>query len=129
MSDLEKELNDKIPYFDRSIYYYTKALEVDPGNQNIKSSIDYVTSVKKNTLAHINPNELKGVIRDTSGQTIHGASIRVKDTAAETITNSKGEFKFEIPLGSEALLISAKGYKMKEVPITKTRIYNVELEQ
>jgi hypothetical protein len=129
MSELASELDAKIPYFDKSIYYYNKSLEVDPGNQNIKSSIDYVTSVKKNTLAHINPNELKGVIRDTSGQPISGASIRVKDTAAETTTNPKGEFKFEIPLSSEALLISARGYKTKEVPITKARIYNVELEQ
>ncbi len=39
------------------------------------------------------------------------ASIRVKDTAAENLTNSKGEFRFEIPQGSEVLIISAKGYK------------------
>ena len=129
MSELEKELNDKIPYFDRSLNYYNKVLEVDPGNPNVQTSIEYVTSIKKNTLAHINPNELKGVIRDTSGNPINGASIRVKDTAAETITNLKGEFKFEIPLASEVLIISARGYKTKEIPITKTRIYNVELEQ
>jgi hypothetical protein len=80
-------------------------------------------------MAHINPNELKGVIRNNSGQPISGASIRVKDTAAEITTNTKGEFKFEIPLSSEVLIISAKGYQTKEVPITKSRIYNVELEQ
>jgi tetratricopeptide (TPR) repeat protein len=127
MSETVKELDAKLPYFDRSIAYYEKALEADPGNQNIKSSIDYVTSVKKNTMAHINPNELKGLIRNNSGQPISGASIRVKDTAAETITNAKGEFKFEIPLSSEVLIISAKGYQTKEIPITKSRIYNVEL--
>ena len=129
MSELKKELNDKIPYFDRSIDFYNKVLEVDPDNPNVQTSIDYVTSIKKNTLAHINPNELKGVIKDTSGNPINGASIRVKDTAAETLTNPKGEFKFEIPLASEVLIISARGYKTKEVPITKARIYNVELEQ
>jgi tetratricopeptide (TPR) repeat protein len=129
MSELVKELDEKLPYFDRSISYYSKALEVDPGNQNVRSSIDYVTSVKKNTMAHINPNELKGIIRNGSGQPISGASIRVKDTAAEITTNAKGEFKFEIPLSSEVLIISAKGYQTKEIPITKSRIYNVELEQ
>jgi tetratricopeptide (TPR) repeat protein len=129
MSETVKELDAKLPYFDRSIAYYEKALEADPGNQNVKSSIEYVTSVKKNTMAHINPNELKGVIRNSSGQPINGASIRVKDTAAETITNAKGEFKFEIPLISEVLIISAKGYQSKEVPITKSRTYNVVLEQ
>lgn len=128
MSELVKELDSKLPYFDRSIAFYTKALEADPGNQNVRSSIDYVTSVKKNTMSHINPNELRGIIRDASGNPISGASIRVKDTAAETITNAKGEFKFEIPLSSEVLIISAKGHQTKEVPITKSRIYNVELE-
>lgn len=128
MSELVKELDAKLPYFDRSIAFYTKALEADPTNQNVKSSIDYVTSVKKNTMGHINPNELKGVIRDSAGQPISGASIRVKDTAAETITNAKGEFKFEIPLSSEILIISAKGHQTKEIPITKSRTYNVELE-
>jgi tetratricopeptide (TPR) repeat protein len=129
MSETVKELDAKLPYFDRSIFFYNKALDADPGNQNVRSSVDYVTSVKKNTMAHINPNELKGVIRNNSGQPISGASIRVKDTAAEITTNTKGEFKFEIPLSSEVLIISAKGYQTKEVPITKSRIYNVELEQ
>jgi predicted Zn-dependent protease len=129
MSELKKELDEKIPCFDRSLDYYGKALDVDPGNTNVKSSIDYVISIKKNTLAHINPNELKGVIRDTSGNPINGASIRVKDTAAETLTNPRGEFKFEIPLASEVLIVSARGYKTQEIPITKSRIYNVELEQ
>jgi tetratricopeptide (TPR) repeat protein len=128
MSETVKELDSKLPYFDRSIAFYNKALEADPTNQNVKSSIEYVTAVKKNTMSHINPNELRGVIRDTAGNPISGASIRVKDTAAETIANAKGEFKFEIPLSSEVLIISAKGHQTKEVPITKSRIYNVELE-
>lgn len=129
MSELVKELDAKLPFFDRSIAYYTKAIEADPTNQNVRSSLDYVTSVKKNIQSHINPNELKGTIKNTAGQPIVGASIRVKDTAAETVTNVKGEFKFEIPLASEVLIISAKGYTTKEIPITKTRTYNVVLEQ
>ncbi len=57
------------------------------------------------------------------------ASVSVKDTAAENLTNGKGEYKFEIPQGSEILVISAKGYKSQEVAITKSRVYNVKLEQ
>jgi bacillopeptidase F (M6 metalloprotease family) len=79
-------------------------------------------------MSHINPNELRGVVKNSSGEPISGASIRIKDTAAETITNAKGEFKFEIPLSSEVLIFSAKGYQSKEVPLTKSRIYNVVLE-
>ncbi len=129
MSELAHELDEKIPYFNRAIEYHNKVLEIDPDNRSAKSSIEYVNSVKRTTLAHINPNEIRGVIRNESGQPINKASVRVKDTAAETLTNSRGEFKFEIPMSSEALLVSAGGYKMKEVPITKTRIYNVVLER
>jgi len=129
MSELAKELDAKIPYFDRSISYYNRVLELDPDNQNARSSLDYVNSVKKNTLAHINPNEIRGTVKDASGQPVNEVSVRVKDTAAETLTNTRGEFKFEIPMSSEALLISAAGYKMKEVPITSDRIYNIVLER
>jgi hypothetical protein len=45
------------------------------------------------------------------------------------MTNTKGEFKFEIPVGSEVLIISAKGYQAKEIPITKTRVYPVSLSK
>ena len=55
--------------------------------------------------------------------------LRVKDTAAETLTNAKGEYKFEIPQGSEFLVFSAQGYKSQEVAITKSREYNVKLEK
>jgi hypothetical protein len=53
----------------------------------------------------------------------------VKDTAAETMTNAKGEYKFEIPTSSEILLISAKGYQTQEIPVTKSRVYNVSLSK
>jgi hypothetical protein len=62
-------------------------------------------------------------------RTIPYASVRVKDTAAENLTNAKGEYKFEIPQGSEILIISAKGYTSQEIAITKSRVYNVKLTQ
>jgi tetratricopeptide (TPR) repeat protein len=129
MSELAGELDEKIPYFDKAISYHQKVLDIDPDNRAARSSIQYINSVKRNTLAHINPNEIRGVIRNESGQPINEASVRVKDTAAETLTNSRGEFKFEIPKSSEALLVKANGYQMKEVPVTNSRIYNVVLEK
>jgi hypothetical protein len=94
-----------------------------------KSQIVYIGEFKKQIEKGINPNEIKGVITNSTGQPLPYASIRVKDTAAETITNAKGEFKFEIPQSSEVLIINCKGYKTQELPITKTRIYNAALSQ
>jgi hypothetical protein len=87
---------------------------------------DYEASVRKG----INPNELKGTVKSADGQPLANASVRVKDTAAETYTNVKGEFKFEIPQASEALIISARGFKAKEIPVTRPlRPVNIVLEQ
>lgn len=115
----EKTLEGKLPYLSRAGENYKKILAYDPENEVAKSSLkwvqDYETSIKKG----INPNELKGVVRSSTGEPIVNASVRIKDTAAETYTNTKGEFKFEIPQASEALIISAPGYQTKEIPISR----------
>jgi len=125
----EKTLEGKLGFLARSAEAYQKILELDASNSSAKSNLkwvqDYQASVKKG----INPNEIKGVVTNMAGQPIPYASVRVKDTAAENLTNAKGEYKFEIPQESEFLVISAKGYKTQEVAITKSRVYNVKLEQ
>jgi tetratricopeptide (TPR) repeat protein len=125
----EKTIEGKLAILGRAAEAYNNVLAIDPGNAAAKSTAkyvqDYIASVKKG----INPNEIKGIIKDTSGQPVPYASVRVKDTAAENLANAKGEYKFEIPQGSEVLIISAKGYKTKEVEITRSRIYNVVLEK
>jgi tetratricopeptide (TPR) repeat protein len=125
----EKTLEGKLAILARSVDAYQKVLEIDPANANAKSALrwvqDYQASVKKG----INPNEIKGIVTDMAGNPIAYASVRVKDTAAENLTNPKGEYKFEIPQNSEFLVITAKGFKTKEVEITKSRVYNIKLEQ
>jgi len=126
---LEKTLEGKLGFLAKSAEAYEKILTLDAANVSAKSNLkwvqDYQASVKKG----INPNEIKGVVTNAAGQPVAYASVRVKDTAAENLTNVKGEYKFEIPQGSEFLVISAKGYKPKEVAITKSRVYNIKLEQ
>lgn len=126
---LEKTLEGKLGYLAKSADAYEKIIAIDPMNASAKSNLkwiqDYQASVKKG----INPNEIKGVVTNAAGAPVAYASVRVKDTAAENLTNGKGEYKFEIPQGSEILVISAKGYKSQEVAITKSRVYNIKLEQ
>jgi len=125
----EKTLEGKLLILGRAAEAYNQALEIDPNNAGARATAkyvqDYMASVKKG----INPNEIKGTVKDSGGQPVPYASVRVKDTAAENLSNAKGEFKFEIPQGSEVLIISAKGFTSKEVPITKSRIYNIVLQK
>ena len=113
----------------KAIEYDNKILALDPGNAQAKASIAYINAVKSNANARpkADPNEISGVIKDESGIPIASASVRVKDTAAEAWTNAKGEYRFTMPEASSVLVISAKGFKTIEVPVSKKRVYNAEL--
>jgi tetratricopeptide (TPR) repeat protein len=129
MAGNEKTLEGRLPYLAKAEEAYSKILAIDPNNSSAKSSLNYIRDFQTQVKKGINPNEIKGLITNATGQPVAYASIRVKDTAAESLSNGKGEFKFEIPQGSEVLIISAKGYKSQEIPITKSRVYNVKLAQ
>jgi tetratricopeptide (TPR) repeat protein len=125
----EKTNEGRLPILARAADAYNKILALDPANVSAKNQLNYIREFEAQIKKGINPNEIKGIITNKAGQPVAYASIRVKDTAAENLSNGKGEYKFEIPQGSEVLIISAKGYKSVEVPITKSRVYNVSLEQ
>lgn len=125
----EKTNEGRLPYLSRATEAYNKILSIDPNNTMAKNQIDYIQKFEASIKKGINPNEIKGVVKNAAGQPLPYASIRVKDTAAENLSNGKGEFRFEIPQGSEILIFSAEGYKAREIPITATRTYNVTLEQ
>lgn len=125
----EKTNEGRLPYLAKSADAYSKILAIDPANASAKVQLNYVREFEAAVKKGINPNEIKGVIKNAAGAVVPYASIRVKDTAAEMMSNTKGEFKFEIPQSAEVLIISAKGYKSQEIPITKSRVYNVTLAQ
>jgi tetratricopeptide (TPR) repeat protein len=130
LANTEKTNEGRLPFLSRSADAYNKILALDPNNASAKAQIAYIREFEAAVKKGINPNEIKGVVKDAAtGAPIAYASVRVKDTAAESSTNTKGEFKFEIPQGMETLVISAKGYQTKEVPITKSRVYPVSLEK
>lgn len=106
-----------------------KILALDPNNTSAKSNIQYIQALQTSAKPKAHPNEISGVVKDSAGNPIAGASVRVKDTAAEMWTNGKGEYKFTMPEASTTLVISAKGYTTKEIPVTKSRVYNVSLSK
>jgi tetratricopeptide (TPR) repeat protein len=126
----EKVNEQRLPYLAKATENYNKILAIDPNNESAKANLKYVQDFEMQVRKGINPNELKGIVKSAAGQPLAGVSVRVKDTAAETYTNARGEFKFEIPTASEALVFSAKGYKPKEIPVTRPlKAMNVVLEQ
>jgi tetratricopeptide (TPR) repeat protein len=130
MAGAEKTNEGRLPFLARSADAYTRILALDPNNASAKAQLSYLRDFEASVKKGINPNEIKGIIKDAAtGAPIPYVSIRVKDTAAENMTNTKGEYKFEIPQGSEILVITAKGYQTQEIPITKLRVYNISLSK
>jgi tetratricopeptide (TPR) repeat protein len=126
----EKTIEGRLVFLTRIQESNNKIIAIDPSNESAKASSRWVQETERLVRSNINPNELKGTVKSTGGLPLANASIRVKDTAAETYTNTKGEFKFEIPMASEALIISAKGYKSKEYPVQRPlKPLNAVLEQ
>ena len=115
--------------YPRATESYNKILELDPANDAAKSSIKYIIALQSSAKPKANPNEISGVIKDSSGIPIAGASVRVKDTAAEAWTNAKGEYRFTMPEASTTLVISAKEYKSTEITVTAKRVYNATLSK
>ena len=115
--------------YSKATEFYNKILGVDPTNAQAKSSIQYIIALQSSAKPKASPNEISGVIKDKAGNPIAGASVSVKDTAAERWTNAKGEYRFTMPEASTILVISAEGYKSIEIPITKSRVYNVTLSK
>jgi len=129
MAASEKTIEGKLAYLKKAADSYGEVISLDPTNTAVKNSLKWVQEYQAAVKKGINPNEIKGTIKDTAGKPIAYASIRVKDTAAENLSGSNGTYKFEIPQGSEILIISADGYKSVEIPITKSRVYNITLEK
>src|SRR3546814_20866376 len=71
--------------------------------------------------------DTKGVVTDSLGSTLAGATIRVKNTSITATTDREGQFSLEdLPDGS-VLVANYIGYKPVEVPVTH-RFLRIGLE-
>ena len=70
---------------------------------------------------------IQGTIRDDNNQPLPGASVVVKGTSTGTITDFNGSFSLQVPLNSQALVISFIGYETIEVPVVSS-VLNITME-
>ncbi|WP_244215221.1 SusC/RagA family TonB-linked outer membrane protein [Pedobacter miscanthi] len=112
----------------------TEALNTALKDQNLNYNIvnkTIVISSKENlppTPQHAAVKiEVKGVVIDkTTGETIPGVNISVKNGASVGITNDKGEFKVSVDEGS-ILVFSYVGYDLSEAKATGGKALNIKL--
>lgn len=102
-------------------------------NQKQVNKLIFMVIVLLTQLTQANENGIiKGIVSSGS-ETILGASIYMKNTKIGTSTDRNGTYSFEVEAGNFVVVVSAVGYKSKEVRIKlkkhEEKILNFELEE
>ncbi len=68
-----------------------------------------------------------GIVSDSSGNPLAGATVSVKGSKTVTLTNLKGEFSITLPANAEALVVSYVGMAAQETPIGNNASFTISL--
>ena len=72
---------------------------------------------------------ITGVVTDSQGESVIGASVRIKDTTNGVITDMDGRYTITAPGKNSILVISYIGYSTEEVKINDRRNINIRLRE
>jgi len=70
---------------------------------------------------------LKGIVKDSHGNIIIGATVKLKDSKDGCITNTSGAFTLKTAVKDPILVISFIGYKSVEVPVSPDSTFHIQL--
>ena len=71
---------------------------------------------------------ITGTIKDSKGQPLPGASVKIKGTTTGTSTDGNGTFRLNLPTGNETLVITMLGYKTQEISAAGQTTISVTLQ-
>ena len=71
---------------------------------------------------------VKGIVTDSQGQALIGASLLIKGTSIGTVTDIDGAFSIEVPTGNYNLIVSYVGFHEFETQINSNTM-NIVLEE
>ncbi len=78
-------------------------------------------------IAQPQKREISGIVKDSKGITIPGASIVVKNTTVGTVTNNDGKFLLSLPADAKILVFSFVGMKSQELLIGSQTTVSITL--
>lgn len=70
---------------------------------------------------------ISGVVKDETGATLPGVSVRLKGTTIATVTDINGKFVIAVPNEQSILVFGYLGYVSKEMPVGKQKTFEVSL--
>ncbi|WP_187774889.1 SusC/RagA family TonB-linked outer membrane protein [Pedobacter sp. BS3] len=72
---------------------------------------------------------IQGKVTDEKGEPLAGVSIRVKNIRQSTVSNTKGEYKINVPNEDAVLVFSYIGFEVQERKVLKSTVINVSLKE
>ncbi|MCB9312338.1 MAG: SusC/RagA family TonB-linked outer membrane protein [Lewinellaceae bacterium] len=72
---------------------------------------------------------VSGTVTDENGEALIGASVLAKGTTAGTITNVDGQYRLEVPAGSNVLVFSYTGFTTQEVTLGASNIVDATMSE
>ncbi len=71
---------------------------------------------------------ISGVVTDAKGSPLVGVNVVIKGTTVGTITDINGKYTLQVPNQNATLSVSYIGFQSRLIPIGKSRIINITLE-
>jgi len=78
------------------------------------------TGTSSTAKTYMGGNQIKGLVKDESGQPLPGAIVRIKGTSTATVTDMNGRFAVPLSANGSTLQIAFIGYESKEIIAKKT---------
>ena len=72
---------------------------------------------------------ITGTVKDTKGEPLPGVNVLIKGTKTGTVTDIKGTFRLNLPIGNETLIFSYIGFKTQELQVSGKTALTVQLEE
>lgn len=70
-----------------------------------------------------------GTVKDKSGETLPGVTVKLKGAPTGTITDSKGVYSLRLPDGTGTLVFTFIGFDKREVPVNSKTEVDVTMER
>ena len=71
---------------------------------------------------------INGTVRDVTGESLPGVSVKIKGTSTVTATDAEGRFTINAPDGNVVLVFTYIGYTPQEIPVEGQTELNVTLK-
>jgi TonB-dependent starch-binding outer membrane protein SusC len=91
-------------------------------NSLVKRVLFLIVAVFTHTMMMAQSKTITGVVKESTGETIIGASVVVKGTTTGTVTNAQGAYSLQVPATAKTLVCSYIGMAKQEVAIEGTVI-------